>query len=40
MNRAPVVIPWFTICSTEPSMPWVLRANRPMMAKPMWATDE
>ena len=40
MNSAPVEMPWFTIWSTEPWTPWVLRANRPMRAKPMWDTDE
>ena len=40
MNSAPVLMPWLTIWSTEPSMPSTLRAKMPMTAKPMWATEE
>ena len=40
MNNAPVERPWFTICSTPPVTPMVLKAYRPSMTNPMWLTDE
>jgi hypothetical protein len=39
-NRAPVEIPWLTICTTPPWMPWVVMAKVPRMMKPRWATEE
>ena len=32
--------PWFTICSTAPSMPRSLKANRPYVISAIWASDE
>src|SRR5660398_236909 len=39
-NKAPVRIPWLTIWRTDPSTPCRLKANSPMVMKPMWLTDE
>ena len=33
-------MPWFTICSTPPSMPCTVNENVPSTMKPRCATDE
>lgn len=38
-KSAPVLMPWFTICSTAPPTPWGVTEKMPSMTKPKWLTE-
>jgi hypothetical protein len=39
-NRAPVEMPWLSICSMAPWVPSTVMEAMPSMMKPMWLTEE